>query len=531
MLVNDTEKEKNRSPSWQQKKSMGMLTFSNDPPKVYEIPRLEDHLIDELFYQEDEIGEMRHAAFMIECGLEEDPPDGPDVPPIPWDAKSAALYCNPAKQANQCNTTATTKREPPKRTSSMDDIDELESSVSPERREPRRKLTVTKSGTLHGMRAPMTEKSHSSDSIEDLKDEESPRRRAAPVVRQPKKLVKAKSGSLHGLRDAARKVQEANDRKAAVAAAAAANDQPASPQHARIRLVATKSGTLHGMRKAVEDQNSKESPVVRRRLVATKSGTLHGMRRDSAEQSAIGTKDASPVMPKRNFVGRDYTTTLNGGSPTKPTPSQKLKKPERKSSASSGSDDDSLDRFDNSNSDQESDVSLDTDEDIPKSPPKKKDVLPKIPFHGQPRTPIKKPTVVNRNDEGNEKQEDSKPRNRVFRNGKLVTDDGGTPDKTLSSPSNNVVTSVREKIVNGNAAAAHLLRSAQIPRTSLTKTTPIGVPPAFQNNTAVPSLFQSGQKLSSTDKVRPGKVKIPLKVKSMGTVDVPPAFRASGVGK
>ena len=48
------------------------------------VPRLEDHLIDELFYQEDEIGEMRHTAFMVECGLEEDPPEGPDVQPVPW---------------------------------------------------------------------------------------------------------------------------------------------------------------------------------------------------------------------------------------------------------------------------------------------------------------------------------------------------------------------------------------------------------------------------------------------------------------
>ena len=48
------------------------------------IPRLENHLIDDCFYQDDEIGEMRHTAFMVECGLEEDPPDGPDVDPIPW---------------------------------------------------------------------------------------------------------------------------------------------------------------------------------------------------------------------------------------------------------------------------------------------------------------------------------------------------------------------------------------------------------------------------------------------------------------
>jgi hypothetical protein len=48
------------------------------------VPRLEDHLIDDLFYQDDEIGEMRYTAFMVKCGLEEDPPDGPDVAPLPW---------------------------------------------------------------------------------------------------------------------------------------------------------------------------------------------------------------------------------------------------------------------------------------------------------------------------------------------------------------------------------------------------------------------------------------------------------------
>jgi hypothetical protein len=49
------------------------------------VPRLEDHLIDDLFYQDDEIREMRYTAFMVKCGLEEDPPDdGPDVSPLPW---------------------------------------------------------------------------------------------------------------------------------------------------------------------------------------------------------------------------------------------------------------------------------------------------------------------------------------------------------------------------------------------------------------------------------------------------------------
>ena len=61
------------------------LRFVETDPIVIEIPRLEDEEIDILFYQDDEIGEMRHTAFMIECGLEEDPRDDrPDVEPIPW---------------------------------------------------------------------------------------------------------------------------------------------------------------------------------------------------------------------------------------------------------------------------------------------------------------------------------------------------------------------------------------------------------------------------------------------------------------
>ena len=51
-------------------------------------PRLEDKLIDELFYQDDEIDEMRHTAVMIKIGLEEDPPEGPDIPPLPWPTKA-----------------------------------------------------------------------------------------------------------------------------------------------------------------------------------------------------------------------------------------------------------------------------------------------------------------------------------------------------------------------------------------------------------------------------------------------------------
>lgn len=75
-----------------------MLRFS-DKNEIYEIPRLEDELIDELFYQEDEIGEMRYSAFMVECGLEEDPPDGPDVEPIPWPKNPSGSSMSSKKSA------------------------------------------------------------------------------------------------------------------------------------------------------------------------------------------------------------------------------------------------------------------------------------------------------------------------------------------------------------------------------------------------------------------------------------------------
>jgi hypothetical protein len=131
------------------------------------VPRLEDHLIDDLFYQEDEIGEMRHTAFMVECGLEEDPPDGPDVAPVPWgdmllkiqqeqnrindddddddddDVEDDILNLNDEDFNNSNNSSSSRSlqrqhRELPSRSRSTDDIDllaiELTSSTSEGRR-------------------------------------------------------------------------------------------------------------------------------------------------------------------------------------------------------------------------------------------------------------------------------------------------------------------------------------------------------------------------------------------------------------
>jgi len=46
------------------------------------IPRIEDHMIDELFYTEDETAEFRHSAFLIDCGLQEEDEDEEESKPI-----------------------------------------------------------------------------------------------------------------------------------------------------------------------------------------------------------------------------------------------------------------------------------------------------------------------------------------------------------------------------------------------------------------------------------------------------------------
>ena len=48
------------------------VKFSEKPDQVCVVERIDDNMIDDLFYQDDEIGEFRNYAFMIECGIEEE---------------------------------------------------------------------------------------------------------------------------------------------------------------------------------------------------------------------------------------------------------------------------------------------------------------------------------------------------------------------------------------------------------------------------------------------------------------------------
>jgi hypothetical protein len=290
---------------------MGILKF-DDNHRVYIVPRLEDELIDELFYQEEEIGEFRHTAFLIECGLEEDPTDDrPDVEPIPWlDNYSDSSGDAPAKKPQPAPAEPEPTRRIPSRASSMDGLEEISNELSPTT-SPRRRVQASKAGTLHSMRRKISTRSHSDEDIDDTSLELSLANTENSKPSSPRKgrgLVAAKSGSLHGMREAARKAKEDKAKE---------DDSIASPKAPPVRrkLVAAKSGTLHGMRtKPVEEKNDeakeeelkKPSPRVPSRggLVAAKSGTLHGMRKTRNEEKKDEPPNKGEAPPSPGMLRR-----------------------------------------------------------------------------------------------------------------------------------------------------------------------------------------------------------------------------------
>lgn len=242
-----------------------ILRFSDDKPKMYEIPRLTWEEIDELFYQEDEIGEMRHTAFMIECGLEEDPPDGPDVPPIPWkkeDVKITPSVSKPVIKQPRVRPTPT-RKVAPTRIKSMDNgLDDLHEGLStkPRMREPVRKIAASKSGSLHGMRKGPPSRSMSVDTRG---------KNALPLSvslarteKKTKKITQSNSGSLHHMRGSS-------------------GDEPMTIPKRPSKLVAARSGNLHGMRDSIKERLEKNEAELdgrekKRSVSRTKSGSSEG---------------------------------------------------------------------------------------------------------------------------------------------------------------------------------------------------------------------------------------------------------------
>lgn len=269
------------------------VQWNEAEPEVFVVPRIEDKLIDDMFYQEDEIGEMRHTAFMIECGLEEDPPDGPDVPPIPWkpeDLKKAADDAAAAKKKEEeeekrkqaRRAARQPRRKPPNRIHSMDmGLVELEENLPDAAKapDPKRGIAATNSGGLfqksnnmfqnhQPRRTTRPTRSMSHDPFSKRGDKKpnislglarTEKMQKTPSVR---KLAATKSGSLHAMRNGLAKVSEGDDEKEQTPPPPSRD--LSSPRRAS-KLVATKSGNLHGMRRplqvtsvsAVKEEDSK----------------------------------------------------------------------------------------------------------------------------------------------------------------------------------------------------------------------------------------------------------------------------------
>ena len=271
------------------------------------VPRLEDHLIDELFYQENEIGEMRHTAFMVECGLEEDPPDGPEIEPIPWneadkakeELESEFVHDKEERERNgKIRDKKQRQRELPSRSRSTDDIDKFATNKltskqligrqqplpyipSPPRRS--RSIAITDSipsslsikepaVTLSNRKTKKTPKKHpvsraaSNDDIENMelslafakierpKSSKSDRefrageRQRCRSNNVNRTLSKTKSGSSHIMERDASKIRTIRD-----------TSIPNKRRPPVRSLIACKSGTLHGMRKTLSKSDKRNS--------------------------------------------------------------------------------------------------------------------------------------------------------------------------------------------------------------------------------------------------------------------------------
>eukprot|EP00980_Cylindrotheca_fusiformis_P008273 scaffold1736_cov127-Cylindrotheca_fusiformis.AAC.87 len=269
---------------------MGKLRWNDADPQVFVVPRLEDEQIDELFYQEDEIGDMRHTAFMIECGLEEDPPDGPDVPPIPWKAEDLKKMGKEKKPEETSSRQKSPKKDPPKRTYSMDEgLEDLEESLplAAKKPEPRRRIVASKSGSLHSMRRSgppsrsMSVDTYGRSGPANLSVALARTEKRKAGVPTRRKLAATQSGSLHEMRKNLDKMSEEAPK-------------PASSPRRASKLVTTKSGNLHGMRKALEEKTT-TSPLRDGPKRRTLGNTRSGARSNSLESLSEDGKDSKSL--------------------------------------------------------------------------------------------------------------------------------------------------------------------------------------------------------------------------------------------
>ena len=284
------------------------------------VPRLEDHLIDELFYQEDEIGEMRHTAFMVDCGLEEDPPDGPNVAPVPWGDMLLKLQdrdrvndgANGIAGGNENDEGLNRKRrqrELPSRSQSTDNIDNLTIKVTslPQGRQnlhlpsiPRRCNSINAGMRPSSLfvKEKLSPKQSPATTVSKLRVGSARSRRSekAPKKHPPNKAASNDNIRNMGLSLSFAKTERPSplspniQTKRSISSRSkrefrVGERQRGHPPVNRL-LCKTSSGTSHDMgidaakiRAITDNTKQNQKPPIIRSLMAAKSGTLHGMRK------------------------------------------------------------------------------------------------------------------------------------------------------------------------------------------------------------------------------------------------------------
>jgi len=279
------------------------------------VPRIEDCLIDELFYQEDEIGEMRHTAFMVECGLEEDPPDGPDVPPVPWgdmllkqqEEKAKKKMTAPHVKSGSGNyrnddsddSVSKDKRNLPSRSRSNDDIDTLaiELTTTP-KASPKRRVPKRTNSTPLNLYVVDGESLPSSPYIQF--SPASPTKTSVSTNRRPAKRTPTKSTSVI---TPERTLRSPEDRR-----------KRSTPM--RGKLTQTRSGTCHEMATAAArakekmnaEKNERKKVPAKRKLTKTRSGTSHmanaamkaKMKLNAEKEKEMDKKNSETYVPQKS---------------------------------------------------------------------------------------------------------------------------------------------------------------------------------------------------------------------------------------
>eukprot|EP00980_Cylindrotheca_fusiformis_P011324 scaffold2619_cov129-Cylindrotheca_fusiformis.AAC.2 len=260
------------------------LRFTDDSDLVYEFERLTLEEMDDVFYSEEEIGEMRNYAFLIECGLEEEDWSGPDVPPLPWPKDAVPVPSHPADSSIELT------RKPPHwdDTDYNSDLEEedLKDPASPKtptsRKQksgdvlsPNRKLMATKSADLEHMRT----NAHS------------------PIRGSPRrqKLMRTMSVSMGTKRLELRNVDKGTTFD---------EENTNSPGEERRRLMRTKSGSSgkNGL-KRVESHRKKESG---RKQPSSKAGL--------SASSSLPEKGKSKQNDSKKQLDRSAHSTVSSSS-------------------------------------------------------------------------------------------------------------------------------------------------------------------------------------------------------------------------